>query len=111
MANKKGKRGSESINAKLALAMKSGKYTLGAKSTMKKLRNGLCQAVIMSSNCPSVLRAQIEYYSLLSKCIVYTHNGNNNDLGTACGRLFPISVLSIIDPGDSDIVDVLRQSM
>lgn len=105
------KKGAESINAKLVLAMKSGKYTLGAKSTMKNLRNGLCQAVIMSSNCPSVLRAQIEYYSLLSKSIVYTHSGNNNDLGTACGRFFPVSVLSIIDPGDSDIVDALRQSM
>jgi len=32
----------ESINAKLALVMKSGKALLGYKSTLKSLRGGKC---------------------------------------------------------------------
>ncbi|CAJ0752807.1 14320_t:CDS:2 [Entrophospora sp. SA101] len=40
MAAKKSKKATESINSRLALVMKSGKYTLGYKSTLKTLRQG-----------------------------------------------------------------------
>ena len=39
---KKKKAGTESINSKLALVMKSGKALLGYKSTLKSLRTGKC---------------------------------------------------------------------
>lgn len=39
-ASKKSKKTHESINSRLALVMKSGKYTLGYKTTLKTLRNG-----------------------------------------------------------------------
>ncbi len=39
-ASKKSKKSHESINSRLALVMKSGKYTLGYKTTLKTLRNG-----------------------------------------------------------------------
>jgi large subunit ribosomal protein L30e len=34
---------------------------------------------------------------------VHQYNGNNLDLGTACGKKFRTAVLSITDIGDSDI--------
>lgn len=34
------KKNAESINSRLALVMKSGKYTLGYKTVLKTLRNG-----------------------------------------------------------------------
>jgi hypothetical protein len=40
-------------------------------------------------------------------CRVYTcccACSDNVDLGTACGKLFRVSVLAITDPGDSDII-------
>jgi len=40
MAPKKTKKTADSINSRLALVMKSGKVTLGAKSTLKSLRSG-----------------------------------------------------------------------
>lgn len=48
---KKSKKSVESINSRLSLVMKSGKYTLGYKTTLKTLRNGkvredgLCRVV------------------------------------------------------------------
>jgi len=44
---------------------------------------------------------------MLGKTSVYRYNGSNNILGTACGKLFPVSVLSITDAGDSDILSVV----
>jgi hypothetical protein len=35
---------------------------------------------------------------------VHHYTGSNLDLGTACGKFFRVSCLSITDAGDSDIV-------
>ena len=40
VAVKKSKKSQESINSRLALVMKSGKFTLGYKTTLKTLRSG-----------------------------------------------------------------------
>jgi large subunit ribosomal protein L30e len=55
--------------------------------------------VIISNNCPSVRKSEIEYYAMLSKTGVHHYSGNNVDLGTACGKLHRVSVLTITDPG------------
>ncbi|CAA2993746.1 60S ribosomal L30 [Olea europaea subsp. europaea] len=97
----------ESINNRLALVMKSGKYTLGYKTVLKTLRNSKGKLILISNNCPPLRKSEIEYYAMLSKVGVHHYNGNNVDLGTACGKYFRVSCLSIIDPGDSDIIKSL----
>eukprot|EP00656_Telonema_subtile_P039096 TRINITY_DN4423_c0_g1_i4.p2 TRINITY_DN4423_c0_g1~~TRINITY_DN4423_c0_g1_i4.p2 ORF type:complete len:110 (-),score=27.42 TRINITY_DN4423_c0_g1_i4:73-402(-) len=101
---KKSKKGAESINSRLQLVIKSGKYSLGYKSTLKSLRAGKAKLVLISSNCPPLRKSELEYYSMLSKASVHHYTGTNNDLGTACGRYFAVSCLSIVEAGDSDIL-------
>ncbi len=48
-----------------------------------------------------------EYYALMAKAKVHHYAGNNNDLGTACGKFFRVSCLSITEAGDSDIVQAM----
>ncbi|ORX51741.1 hypothetical protein PIROE2DRAFT_10797 [Piromyces sp. E2] len=103
-AQKKSKKSIESINSRLALVMKSGKYSLGYKQTLKTLRQGKSKLVIISGNCPPLRKSELEYYAMLSKTGVHHYNGNNIDLGTACGKYFRVGVLSITDAGDSDII-------
>ncbi|KAG5878012.1 hypothetical protein JTB14_025467 [Gonioctena quinquepunctata] len=78
VAQKKQKKAIESINSRLALVMKSGKYCLGYKQTLKTLRQ--------------------------AKTGVHHYTGNNVELGTACGKYFRVCAMSITDPGDSDII-------
>ena len=59
--------------------------------------------ILLSNNCPKVRKSEIEYYCMLSKTEIYHYAGNNIELGTACGKYFQVSVVSIMDPGDSDI--------
>ncbi|KAI7862941.1 60S ribosomal protein [Phycomyces blakesleeanus] len=101
---KKTKKNTDTIGSRLQLVTKSGKYTLGYKSTLKTLRQGKAKLVIIAGNCPPLRKSEIEYYAMLSKTGVHHYNGNNIDLGTACGKLFRASVLSITDAGDSDIL-------
>ncbi|KAJ3023354.1 60S ribosomal protein L30 [Thoreauomyces humboldtii] len=105
VATKKSKKNSsETINSRLALVMKSGKYLLGYKSTLKTLRQGKSKLIIVAGNCPPLRKSELEYYAMLSKTGVHHYTGNNIDLGTACGKYFRVGVLSIIDAGDSDII-------
>lgn len=88
----------------MALAIKSGKYQLGYKSSVKALRQGKAKLIVLAANTPILRKAEIEYYAMLSKTQVSYFQGGNNELGTACGKLFRVGVLAITDAGDSDIL-------
>ncbi|KAK9468591.1 50S ribosomal protein L30e-like protein [Lipomyces arxii] len=103
----KSKKAQESINSRLALVVKSGKYTLGYKSTLKAIRNGKAKLVILAGNTPPLRTSELEYYAMLAKINVHHFQGGNNELGTAVGRLFRVGVLAVIDGGDSDILTTL----
>lgn len=61
--------------------MKSGKVTLGYKSTLKNLRNGKAQLIFLANNCPAIRKSELEYYAMLCKAKVYPYTGNNVTLG------------------------------
>merc|ERR1712178_76414 len=109
VAQKKTKKTVESINSRLALVMKSGKYVLGYKQTLKSLRQGKAKLVIIANNTPPLRKSEIEYYAMLAKTGVHHYSGNNNELGTACGKYFSVCTLSITDPGDSAIIRAMPQ--
>ncbi|XP_039064378.1 60S ribosomal protein L30-like isoform X3 [Hibiscus syriacus] len=107
VSDKKTKKTHESINNRLALVMESGKYTLGYKTVLKSLRTSKGKLIIISNNCP-LRKSEIECYTMLCKVGIHQYNGNNNDLGTACGKYFCVSRLSILYPaGHSDIIKSL----
>lgn len=60
--------------------------------------------VIISNNCPPLRKSEILYYAMLAKTNVHHYTGGNSNLGTACGKYFRCSTLSILDAGDSDII-------
>jgi large subunit ribosomal protein L30e len=88
----------------ISLFPSAGKYRLGHKQTLKAIRNGEAQMVILANNCPTLKKSEVEYYAMLGKVNVIHYQGNNVELGTACGKLYQCSALSIIDAGDSDIL-------
>ena len=122
--------------------IKSGKYCMGYKQTLKALRTvrnragsrsgpqtaaafcphpslprlrphglfaqGDAKLIIISNNCPPLRRSELEYYAMLSKAGVHQFAGDNNLLGTACKKLYRCSVMSVVDAGDSDILDSVK---
>jgi large subunit ribosomal protein L30e len=89
--------------------MKSGKFSLGYKTTMRQLRSGKCKLVVISANTPPLRKSEVEYYAMLAKTSVHHYSGNNTDLGLACGKYFRVSMLGITDGGDSDIISTHGQ--
>lgn len=50
----------ESINSRLQLVMKSGKYVLGYKQSQKMIRQGKAKLVILANNCPALRYARFQ---------------------------------------------------
>lgn len=98
------KKQQDSMNSRLKLVMKSGKAILGYKESLKALRRQKSKMILISSNCPPLRKAEIEYMAMLAKTQVHHYSGDNTALGTACGKFYNCSVLSIMDAGDSDIL-------
>ncbi|GAA5983408.1 hypothetical protein JCM11641_007839 [Rhodosporidiobolus odoratus] len=109
VGSKKVKKSADNINARLALVIKSGKYSLGYKSTVKAMRSGKSKLVLISGNTPPLRRSELEYYAMLSKTPVHLYQGSNVALGTAAGKLFRVGVMSIENAGDSDLLSVTSQ--
>jgi large subunit ribosomal protein L30e len=92
------------MNSRLKLTMKSGKAVLGYKSSCRSLRTGKAKMILISSNCPPLRKSELEYLAMLAKTQVHHYAGDNTAMGTACGKFFNCSVLTITDAGDSDIL-------
>ena len=94
----------DGLNSQLTLVIKSGKFSLGFKNTMRAIRNGKAKAIVLCSNLPLLRKAQLQYLCMVGKIKIIEYNGTNTDLGSACGKLFRLSCLSINEAGDSDIL-------
>ncbi|XP_047371730.1 60S ribosomal protein L30-like [Sciurus carolinensis] len=101
---KKMKKYLELINFRLQLVMKSGKYVLGYKQTLKIIRHGKAKLVILTNNCSALRKSETEYHAVLAKTGVHHYKGNNIELSTACRKHYRVCTLSITDPGDTDII-------
>lgn len=55
------KKSLESINSRLQLVMKSGKYVLGYKQSQKMIRQGKAKLVILANNCPALRYVPCQY--------------------------------------------------
>jgi large subunit ribosomal protein L30e len=91
------------INKALKTAVTTGKVFFGFDQTEKALKTGKARLIIVSSNCSEENIQKIKKYS---KVPMYTFKGTNAELGSACGKPFSVSTLSIISPGNSEIMSL-----
>jgi large subunit ribosomal protein L30e len=97
------------INKAIATAVKTGKVMLGGSNAAKNAKLGRARMIILSSNCPAVIRDDVNYYAKLSGIPVVIYKGNSIDLGMVCGKPFMVSALTVREPGDSDILKTVQE--
>ncbi len=89
------------INKALKTAVTTGKVLFGFDQTMKAVREGKAKLIIVSSNCPDKHLLIIEKHEEVPS---HRFNGTNIELGSACGKPFSVSVLSVLSEGESEIL-------
>lgn len=76
--------------------VKTKNLVIGTEKTIKNLKLGKVEKVIVSSNCPEKVFEDLSYYSKLSKAETIRISYPNEELGVICKKPFSISVLSIL---------------
>ena len=97
------------IDTNIKVAYKTGKILYGKNQVLKNLfRENPFKMLIMSNNCPSELMTQINHINSLlkDKLFIHKYKGSSWDLGLACAKPYMISVMGIIDFGDSDLISL-----
>jgi large subunit ribosomal protein L30e len=97
-----------SVDHELRLALSTGKVQLGSKTAVREMRRGRARMAILSSNCPAENAEAIETYGRLSEIPVLKHGKDSLDLGVLCGKPYPVSAIVISDPGDSRILELVK---
>ena len=91
------------FNLSLKRAMKTGNVALGQNTVEKVVAENKAQLVIVAKNAPAKVRASIAGAENLS---VYEFNGSSRQLGKEIGRDHMVSILAIVDAGESDILSL-----
>ncbi len=94
------------INRALRSAVTTGKVLLGGDQTKKAIAAGDAKIVVVSSNHPE--KANIHDVASGKNVPVYDFPGGRTELGPACGKPFPVGILTVVDPGESDIMGLKK---
>ena len=76
--------------------LKAGNLIVGTERTIKNLKLGRVQKVLVSSNCPAKVENDINYYAGMSGAELYKLDFPNEELSIICKKPFTISVLAFL---------------
>jgi large subunit ribosomal protein L30e len=99
------------VDTNLKVAMRTGKFVYGKNQVLKHLRNESFKMIIIANNCPTELEKQLNYYVSLmkDKIYLYRYKGSSWDLGLACAKPYMISIIGVVQEGDSEILTLKTQ--
>lgn len=93
------------IERSLKVLVETGKIYFGVEQAKKAVKKGEAKLLIVASNCPEESFKGKTY----KKVPILPFEGTNVELGAASGKPFPISVVTVVEPGDSDILSAMEK--
>ncbi len=94
------------INIEIRRTVDTGKVDFGENQTEKNILKGNGELIIISSNTKKLVKEKLEHYSKLSEIPFYEFKGTSVELGSVCGKPFPVSVLTVLNKGKSKILEI-----
>lgn len=98
------------LNASIRMAVDTGKVVMGSDRSKKFAMHGEAKAIVVAGNCPANTKQDIMHYASMSGVNVINFPGTSVELGVVCGKPFPVSALSVLEAGNSDILKVSKQT-
>lgn len=94
------------LEGEIKQVLKTGKYILGYRKSIRNIKMGKAKAVVIASRIPKWMEDDIMYYARLGEIPVIKFKGTSYELGMVCGKPFPVAVMAVLDPGTSRITDL-----
>jgi len=96
------------VGKAIRLAVDTGKVKFGSREAVKAALNGEAKLIVVAGNCPPDAKGDIEHYSKLSNVSTISFGGSSVELGSVCGKPFPVSALIVLDAGTSNILEAAK---
>lgn len=93
----------------IRLVIESGKVELGSRKSIATTKQGKPKLLIIAENTPTSIRNSITESAKASSIPIIEYNGNTMELGSVCGKPFPVSLLSVFDVGTSNILKLIKK--
>lgn len=87
----------------LKVALQTGKVRIGLAESKAAAEGKHAKLLIVAKSCPD---STLTEKRAVGKVPIYHYDGDAVELGAACGKPFPISVLAIVEPGSSAILSL-----
>jgi len=94
------------VKKQINTAIDTGKVILGANKAIDSILYGKPKLILLAGNCPRSQKETITYYAALANVKCVGLKESSMELGSACGRPHHLSALTILDAGDSTILEV-----
>jgi|TARA_B110000116_G_scaffold47948_1_gene39939 large subunit ribosomal protein L30e len=92
------------ISRQLKQGINTGNLLFGQRQAKGACSNGDARLILVAANCP------IDYISDLRTnhpdVIIHQVTMVNRQLGAACAKPFPVSTICVVDPGQSELLDL-----
>jgi large subunit ribosomal protein L30e len=89
----------------IRLAVDSGDVALGARQVIRSIESNSAKLVVIASGNKADTINDIKYITGISGIKLEVFTGNSMELGSVCGKPYSVSVLAVIDPGNSNILN------
>ncbi len=89
----------------IRLAVDSGKTAIGIKTVTESIKESTAKLVIMASKNKESNLQDLAHIAGIVGVRIIKFEGNPVELGVVCGKPYSVSVLSIIEPGNSNILN------
>ena len=83
------------VRDEIKSALESNKVLIGTKRIIKDIKTKDLNLVIVASNCPDEIKKDLMHYSKIVDLKVQEFDGTSKELGTFCGKPFPIATIAI----------------
>jgi len=93
------------LSAAIRLAVESGKVGFGSNESMRDLLLGRTKMAVIAKNAPKPVKEDAGKYGGLSGIPIVEFPGTSIELGSICGKPYPVLLLTVRDAGVSNILD------
>lgn len=97
------------VSQALRLAVESGKVEFGSKKSVKNSLSGKAKLFVISANTPKVSKDLVTRNAELSNTPILNFEGSSLELGSICGKPYPVAILSVYEVGSSNLMDLTKK--
>jgi len=99
------------LQKNIRMVVETGKTQMGTRKGKLMALNGKAKLLIISKNCPKATVDEILHDCERSKTPYFIADFTSMEIGSICGKPFPVSVLSVIDAGNSEILKLTEKGI